>query len=114
MIILVLVAGKDAKLATAHHLQNRVIGIAARIIQLPGEAFRQAKFRVPFPEDQQARVRGEVLLDGLHANRFPEKKPNDNCQTPCTIIASLQASKEVGDLQPLRRSWTLKNTILHE
>ena len=51
MIALVFVAGEDAKQATADHLEQGVLRLAARVIELLCKARCQLLLFVPLPKD---------------------------------------------------------------
>ncbi len=51
MIVLVFVAGEDAKQATADHLEQGVLRLAARVIELLCKARCQLLLFVPLPKD---------------------------------------------------------------
>jgi hypothetical protein len=74
MVVLIFVAGEDAKHATTHHLQHQVIGIASPVVELLSKTLGQLLMLIPLSKDQQASIRREILVDRLHPNRFLGEK----------------------------------------
>ena len=70
MIVLIFVSGEDAKHAAADYLQYGVIGVASPVVELLGKALGKTNLLVPLPKDQQASIRGNILLHRLHRNGF--------------------------------------------
>ena len=74
MIVLIFVAGEDAKHATANHLQQRMPWHTSRLGELPGKALGQPQLLIPLPEDQQAGIGGNVLINRFDTNVFFRQK----------------------------------------
>ena len=74
VIVLIFVAGDDAKDATAGHLQKGMIGILSRIVQLRRELASEVQLLIEFSKQQHARIGCEMLRDGFNDNRFVSRK----------------------------------------
>jgi len=74
VIVLIFVAREDAIDTTADHLQERVIGILSRVLQLGRKTAGEVQLPIELSEEKQSSVGRDGFLDRLNQNRFSRRK----------------------------------------